>query len=341
MDSHQLLARLLDQAPLEDAESSELMRHMLDETIPEAVKGAALALLKVRSISGNELAAFARFLQEQAETLPVDSESMLDTCGTGGGIPSFNISTSAAIIAASAGAKVAKHGNRAITSKCGSADVLEYLGVRVQSSPAIAKRFLDEAGIAFLFAPNHHPTMKHVGAVRKQLGFRTVFNQLGPLANPLRAKRQLLGVYERSMTGPMAEALASLGSSKAAVVHSLDGLDEVSPCQPTQVAWVELGKVRSQVLDLSNFGLEPIPNEGIQPGDSIQSAAEILIESLSDAGSIRFRAVLPSAAMAIYLADLAPDLPSAVSFATEQVKSGQAILKLQDMKRVSKDVDGL
>lgn len=336
MDSHQLLNRLLEPGPLSVSESHRFMEAMLDESESEAVKGAALALLKVRSVTGKELAEFARFLQSRAESFAVADDAVLDTCGTGGGKPSFNISTAAAIIASSAGVKVAKHGNRAVTSKCGSADVLEALGVSVQSNISVAKKCLEDIGIAFLFAPLHHPTMKNVGAVRRQLGFRTIFNQLGPLANPVRAKRQLLGVYSRDMTLPMAEGLAELGTKKGLVVHSQDGLDEISPCADSWVAWVRNGEVEEGVLHLADFGLQPTSTESLVPGESIEDAGKILIEAISEPDSARFDAVLPSAAMAIYLADGAPDLKSAVERVRTLVLSGAAYQKLVEMQKLSK-----
>lgn len=337
MNSHAILSRLLEPARLTQEEAWLVMELMLDESISDTVKGAALALLKTRTISGRELAAFATFLTQMAEKFDVETDSLLDTCGTGGGLPSFNISTASAIVAASAGARVAKHGNRAVTSRCGSADVLEKLGICVQSNPEIAKTFLDQTGIAFLFAPNHHPTLKHVGAVRKELGFRTLFNQLGPLANPLRAQRQLLGVYSPELVVPMAEALSQMSSRKAVVVHSKDGLDEISPCSDSISAWVNKARVYFGDLELSEFKLKPIDPKALEPGKTLEEASEILLEAISDHKSLRFQAILPSAAMALHLCDLAPDLPSAVELATSQVQSGAAIAKLKQMQALSKE----
>jgi anthranilate phosphoribosyltransferase len=264
-----------------------------------------------------------------------DDAHLVDTCGTGGGIPSFNLSTGAAILAASAGAKVAKHGNRAVTSSCGSADVLEALGVNVSSEPEGAARLLDRAGIAFFFAPTHHPALRHVGKVRRELGVRTVFNQLGPLANPAGARRQLVGVYEPGLVRPMAEALLDLGAERALVVYGEEGLDEISPCGPTLTALVAEGAVRDGKATPADFGLEPLSPSALEPGEDAAQNARILREALTDPVSPRCGALLPSAAAALWLAGLAKDFREGARLAREAVASGRAAKTLERFARES------
>jgi anthranilate phosphoribosyltransferase len=259
--------------------------------------------------------------------------TLVDTCGTGGGPPTFNLSTGAAILAAAAGAKVAKHGNRAVTSKCGSADVLEALGIGLGSEPEQLLKVLENVGIAFLFAPHHHPAMRHVGPARKAIGVRTVFNQLGPLANPAGARRQLVGVYDLSLVMPMAEALALLGAEHAYVVHSEEGMDEVSPCGKTFVAVVSEGAVVQTELSPRDFGLDALTFADLEPGTDAASNAAILREALGDAESARARALLPNAAVALVLAGVAGDFPSAASAAHAAIADGRASATLEELAR--------
>lgn len=340
MDHLGLLETLSLRQELSDEQAAQFMELMLSENVADAVKGASLALLRTRPATGRELALFAVFLRQRAAQVEVDSDRLLDTCGTGGGAPSFNISTSASVIAAAAGVPTAKHGNRAVTSTCGSADVLEACGVKVLSDTASSLQMLDAIGIAFLFAPAHHPAMKNVGKVRKELGVRTIFNQLGPLANPLGAKRQVMGVYSPDLTDPMADALRRLGAVHAAVVHSADGLDEVSPCAPTQVSWVKDGEVHPGQIDPPSFGLPYVSASAVLPGPTLEDNAAALRESLTDADGDRCRAVLPSAAAALYVAGAADSLAQAAELARETVKSGRAAAKLAEMAAYRSGVRG-
>lgn len=283
-----------------------------------------LTALQAKGAAGLELATFALVMQDHVIRLDHDLPDVLDTCGTGGGAPSFNLSTGAAIVAAAAGARVAKHGNRAVTSRCGSADVLEALGITITAPLDVWRGTLEQFGIAFLFAPNHHPAMRFVGPVRKALGIRTVFNQLGPLANPARAKRQVIGVYDDTLLRPMAEAAHLLGIEKAWVARGEDGLDEVSPCGKTKVAEVSPDGVKMLVVSPADFGLSPISPDALTPGDTPEANAKILTEAISDAESPRAAALLPSAAAALYVAGIADSLPEAAERAREAVRSGAA-----------------
>jgi len=319
-----------------DAESAQtLMRAMITGELTEGQIGAALALLAAKGVSGAELAAFAAEVRAHATQVQSSHPDLVDTCGTGGGASSFNISTAAALIAAAAGVTIAKHCNRAVTSACGSADVLEHLGVPVGSEPEQLLHMLDTVGIAFMFAPSHHPALKHVGKVRRELGFRTIFNMIGPLANPAGAKRQLVGVFDPGILRPMAEALAALGTERAFIVHGNDGLDEISPITSTSVCEVSDGNVIDRSLSPEDFELTPVSPSAIAPDDSIAGNAAILIEAISDPDSARCRAVMPSAAAAIFLGGRAPDLKSAAAKAHESVANGSAKRKLEALAEAS------
>lgn len=312
-------------------EADRAMGAIMAGDLEEAQIGGLLVGLRMKGVTAPELAGFADAMRGNALALEHDFPNLVDTCGTGGGPSTFNLSTGAAILAAAAGAKVAKHGNRAVTSKCGSADVLEALGVGLGPDPEQLQGSLEKIGIVFLFAPNHHPAMRHVGPARKALGVRTVFNQLGPLANPAGAKRQLLGVYDESLIMPMAEALLLLGAEHAYVVHSQEGLDEISPCGPTAAAVVREGHVEQTRLSPEDFGLDPLPWEALAPGADAQENAEILREALEDKDSPRAAALLPNAAAALHLAGLAGSLEEGADLARAAIASGRAKETLREL----------
>lgn len=313
-----------------------LMDSLFAETVPDAAKGAALALLRVKGATGAELAALVRALKRHSEIPGVPhAEGLLDTCGTGGGAPSFNLSTAAALIAAGAGVPLAKHGNRAVTSKCGSADVLEHFGVNLTPSLSVLTACLRDAGIAFLFAPAHHAAMKRVASVRSQLGFRTVFNQLGPLANPFGARRQLLGVYDGSFLRPMAEAARDLGIESALVVHGEDSLDEISPVTATKAMYLKDGELTSITFEPSSFGLEPLDPIDLAQAETIAGAAELVREAITNPDSPRCRAVLPNAAAALVLAGKAFGWKEGAELARATVASGAAAEALARLIKAS------
>lgn len=326
-----LLEGLVAGKDLTRDEAGEAMRSLMSGEMQDAQIGALLVALRIKGAKPAELAGFAEVMREHATGLGALHPNLVDTCGTGGGPATFNLSTAAAIVAAAAGAKVAKHGNRAVTSKCGSADVLEALGVGLGADPEQLLKVLDAVGIVFLFAPNHHPAMKHVGPARKAIGVRTVFNQLGPLANPAGAKRQLIGVYEPGLVRPMAEALALLGAERAFVVHGDQGLDEVSPCGKTLVAEVVNGEVRDAVFTPRSFGLEALPFEALSAGESPKENARLLKEAITRPDSPRCAAMLPNASVALLLAGVATDLADGVEKAREAVSSGKAMKTLKEL----------
>jgi len=325
-----LVQPLLQRRDMSNEQAGALMTHLVSGEATEAQIGGVLLALRVKGCTTRELAAFATVLRERAASLSHNYDDLVDTCGTGGGEPSFNISTAAAIVAAAAGVRIAKHGNRSI-SGMGSADVLEQLGVRIGGEPERLMHLLENLGIVFLFAPAHHPAMRHVAKARKELGLRTVFNQLGPLANPAGASRQLIGVYDTGLMRSMGEALRELGTQRALIVHGRDGLDELSPVAETEYVRVWDGRVSAGIMSPSDFGLEPVPAQAVLPGDTLADSAEILREAVGDVTSDRARAVLPSAAAAIWLAGMEETLPEAAERARTAISSGRATQKLEEL----------
>ena len=325
----QLMDPLLSAQDLTAEQARELMLFLTSGEAADAQIGAVCAALRVKGTTATELAGFASVLREQSLGPKHDFHDLVDTCGTGGGAPSFNISTGAAFVSAACGVRIAKHGNRGVTSAYGSADVLETLGAKIQTDEGVLLRMLRQVGIGFMYAPAHHPGMRHVGKARKDLGFRTVFNQLGPLANPIDAKRQLVGVYDPKIAFSMAEALMKLGTERALVAHGEDGLDEVSPVSPTRIALLWDGELTQGIVTPAGFGIEPVSTVAIQPGKTAEENANLLREAVTDVDCERSRAVLPSASCAIWIAGLAPDRRGATEMAREAIAEGKAREKLE------------
>lgn len=323
------MEKLVRRGDLDTQEAEAFIAFLVSGDATDAQIGGALSVLASKGASATELAAFARILRAKALQVSSSIPNLVDTCGTGGGAASFNISTAAAFVAAAAGAHVAKHGNRAVTSVCGSADVLEELGARIDGDSEQALHLIETVGIAFLFAQAYHPAMKAVGKVRRELGFRTVFNQLGPLLNPAGAKRQLIGVFDPSLLLPMGMALREVGAERALVVHGSDGLDEISPCEETWAVRVWEGEVAEITLKPSDFGMTPISREALAPGDSVAENAAIMKEAIEDARSPRARAILPSAGAVLWLAGVADTLVEGFDLGFAAIESGAAGQKLE------------
>ncbi|AIE88044.1 anthranilate phosphoribosyltransferase [Fimbriimonas ginsengisoli] len=325
-----LVQPLIERKDLDPEMAEELMRYLISGEATEAQIGAVLFGLRMKGCTTREIASFVRVMREKAASVTHSHRDLVDTCGTGGGVPTFNISTAAAVVACAAGVRIAKHGNRSI-SGMGSADVLETLGAQLSADPERLAHMLETVRLVFLFAPAHHPAMRHVAAARKQLGFRTVFNQLGPLSNPAQAQRQLIGVYDAGLMRSMGEALRELGTERALIVHGNDGLDELSPCEPSEYVKVWDGKVSTGTLTPESFGLEPMPRSAVAPGRDLDDCAGIFREAVGDAESPRAGAVIPSAAATIWLAGLEDDLPSAARRAKLAIANGLATAKLQEI----------
>ncbi|MDE2492050.1 MAG: anthranilate phosphoribosyltransferase [Elusimicrobia bacterium] len=321
---------------LSRAEARSAMGALLDGAATDAQAGAFLAGLRVRGETVAELVGFAEAMRARARRVKVRRRPLLDTCGTGGdGSGTFNISTTVAFIAAGAGAVVAKHGNRAVSSRSGSADVLEALGARADLSPARAARCVERLGVGFLFAPGHHPGVGRLGPVRRQLGARTVFNLLGPLANPAGAERQLVGVYETSLVRPVARALRALGCERALVVSSRDGLDELSLSAPTEVARLEKGNVRLETVRPEDAGLRRRPLAALRGGDARRNAA-IVRGVLSGRRGPAREICLFNASAALQAAGLARGWREGVRLAAASIDSGRALAALEALARASR-----
>jgi anthranilate phosphoribosyltransferase len=320
---------------LTQAQAEAAMEQILTgAATPAQIAGLAVAL-RMKGETVDELTGFTKVMRAKASAVPHKQATLLDTCGTGGdGSGTFNISTTVALVAAGAGAKVAKHGNRAMSSQSGSADVLQQLGVKVDLTAEQAGRCIDEIGVGFLFAPALHGAMKHAGPVRKELGVRTFFNLLGPLSNPAGAKRQLVGVFDGDFVEPVAQVLANLGAERAWVVHGLDGLDELSTCDETRVAEVKDGKVRSFYINASDLGLETATAAALK-GGSAELNAQTTLDILEGVAGPKRDIVLLNAGAALCLAGLAADLREGLAKAAEAIDSKKALQKLDDLKRVS------
>jgi anthranilate phosphoribosyltransferase len=331
-----LLAKLVDGRILSADEAHAFFAACLRGEPTPAQVAAAVTALRIRGETVEEIAAFATAMREAARTLdhPYDA---IDTCGTGGdGQHTFNISTAAALVLAGAGLKVAKHGNRAMSSKSGSSDVLSVLGVNLQASPAQQRRSLDEAGIAFLFAPAYHGAMRHVGPVRAEIGFRTVFNLLGPLSNPAGARRQVMGVYDPRLLEPLAEVLGRLGATRAWTVHG-QGLDELTTTGETEVAEWKDGAVRRFSITPEDAGLPRADLADLRGGDAEENA-EALRALLEGAKGAYRDIVLLNAAAALVVADRAADLTEGAALAAAVIDDGRAARALADLVEATNTV---
>jgi anthranilate phosphoribosyltransferase len=316
-------------------EMHQVFGDVMDGRTSDVQKSALLIALRMKGETAEEITGAALAMRERVTPLDVDRDDLVDTCGTGGdGRGTFNISTIAALVAAGAGANVAKHGNRAVSSSCGSADVLSALGVHIDLDAAQMSGVLRRAGIAFLFAPKLHPAMAAVAGVRKELGVRTIFNVLGPLTNPAFAKRQVLGVYAERLVEVVANVLNALGAHHALVVHSRDGLDEISVSAPTRVCEVRDGQVRAYEITPEELGVGRHAIEALAGGDA-RANAEIAREILGGATGPRHDVVIANAGAALYVAGLASSIRDGVALAKESIASGGAAAKLQQLVKES------
>ena len=328
----ELLAKVVTGTALGAAEAADAMAAIMDGNATPTQIAALLTALRCRGETVDEITGFARVMRSRAIPVRTRRQPLVDTCGTGGdSVKSFNISTAAAIVAAAAGAAIAKHGNRAVTSKAGSADVLEALGVRIDLDPDAVGRCIDSVGIGFLFARSHHPAMKHAAPVRAELGFRTVFNVLGPLTNPAGATRQVIGVYDAAWCEPLAKVLAQLGTEHALVVHGIAGIDEIATFGQTVVASAQGGDVRVGRIDPTVLGLAEANPAAIAPGNSPDENAAMLRAVLDGEYGPRRDIVLANAAAALFVAGIASSLRDGVAQATAAVDTGAASQKLADL----------
>ncbi len=328
------LARAAEGSPLTEAEMAEAMQIILAGDASDAEIAGFLMALRTRGETVEEIAAAANALRKLAVKVEAPSDA-IDTCGTGGdGADTFNISTAVALIVAGAGVPVAKHGNRAASSQSGSSDVLARLGVKLDVAPAVISRCINEAGVGFMFAALHHQAVANVAPVRKALGIRTIFNVLGPLANPAQARRQLMGVFDRSLLRPIAEVMPRLGVERAWVVHGSDGLDELTTTGPSYVAELRKGAVREFEVTPEAAGLERVRPENLTGGPPQENADAILQLLDGKAGAFRDVALL-NAAAALIVAEKASSLKEGAALAAQSIDDGKAKQALQSLVQIS------
>jgi len=322
---------------LSEADAREVAVALMTGDVPPSQVGGLLGALRARGESDLEILGFARALRDRLSVFPLAPEGLIDTCGTGGdGLGTFNVSTLAGIVAAAAGARVAKHGNRAVSSRCGSADVLEALGVRVDGSPAFAARCIETTGFGFLFAPHYHQALRHLAPIRRELGFRSIFNLVGPLANPALVKRQVVGVPARAYLAPVAGALAALGVEHALVVHGEDGSDEISLTGPTHVIEVSAGATTAFTLRPEGLGLVTCRFEDIAGGDASTNAA-IARRVLGGERGPASDFVAINAAAALFVAGRASTLHEGAALAADVLRSQKALAVIDGLSRLSRE----
>jgi anthranilate phosphoribosyltransferase len=315
----------IDGRELSHDDMTAMMRHIMSGDIPPTLVAAFLVALRTKKETVGEIAAAAQVMREFATPVQVrDTRHLVDVVGTGGdGAHTFNISTAAMFVAAAAGAKIAKHGNRSVSSKSGSADVLESLGVNLNVSPERVAESISTLGVGFMFAPNHHPAMKNVVPIRRELGVRTIFNILGPLTNPANAKHILMGVFNAELVGIQTRVLQSLGMTHAMVVFGRDGLDEISLEGPTLIGELKNGLVNEYEIHPRDFGLSTAPTSGFQVANAEESK-QIVLRVLSGEAGPASDIVCLNAGATLYVADLVPDIAAGIAMAKAAIASGAA-----------------
>ncbi|MCA1595187.1 MAG: anthranilate phosphoribosyltransferase [Chloroflexi bacterium] len=323
------IRKLVEGEHLTKGEAASAMEDIMDGSATPAQIAGLLVALRLRGETPDEITGFAEVMRDRAVAVPCTRTDLVDTCGTGGDrLNTFNISTAAAFVAAGAGVRIAKHGNRAASSRCGSADVLHSLGVNIEMAPEAVSECIDVVGIGFLFAQRFHPSMKHAAGPRSELGVRTVFNILGPLTNPAGACRQIMGVSEGSLTEVLAHVLRNLGSVHAFVVHGSSGIDEISLVGETKVTELKNGVIHTTMMCPEDFRLEPGTIEDIRGGDVSQNR-EILLRVLQGQKGHQRNVVVVNAAAAIIAGDRAQSFPEAVTLAEESIDTGAALSRLE------------
>jgi anthranilate phosphoribosyltransferase len=336
MKPQDALKRIIEHREIFHDEMVSLMRQIMGGEVSPVMIAAIITGLRVKKETIGEIAGAASVMRELSTKVELaDDPRLVDTCGTGGdGAHTFNISTASAFVAAAAGAKIAKHGGRSVSSQSGSADVLEALGININLSPEQAAKCISEVGFGFMFAPNYHSAMKHAAPVRKELGIRTLFNILGPLTNPAGAKQQLLGVFHRDLVGIQARVLQRLGSKRVMVVHGADGLDEITISGETMVAELKDGEVREYTINPKQFGLSTASLDDIHT-DSVQASRDMILDVLDNQPGAPLDIVLLNAGASIYLAGLADTLAQGIAKAAEVIANGAAKAKLAQLVQVS------
>lgn len=335
MDIREALNRVVNNLDLSTAEMQDVMRLIMTGQCTDAQIGAFLMGLRMKSETIDEIVGAVQVMRELAAPVQIDAERLVDTCGTGGdGMNIFNVSSAAAFVVAAAGGKVAKHGNRAVSGKSGSADLLEAAGIYLELTPEQVARCIETVGVGFMFAPAHHGAMRHAAAARRELGLRTIFNMLGPLANPAGVRHQVLGVFTQALCRPLAEVLQRLGSQHVLVVHAQDGLDEVSLAAPTHVAELKDGVISEYRIQPEDFGIKSQSLIGLNVEGAEQSLALIrdaLGRRQSEAGQKAAEMIILNAGAALYAADHATSLKEGVQLAHDALHTGLAREKMDEL----------
>lgn len=335
LQPQEALASLLAGQDLTQDQTAELFGRLMDGELDDSLKAALLVALSAKGESPDEIAGAAIAMRSRVVPVRSEREGLVDTCGTGGDSRgTFNISTAAALVAAAAGTPIAKHGNRSVSSRSGSADVLAALGVGIEMGPSQAGRALDEIGLTFLFAPGFHPAMREVMPVRRSLGIRTIFNLLGPLTNPAGARRQVLGVYAAELVPVMARVLARLGCDHALVLHGEDGLDELTTTAATHVAEVRVSNIETFRLTPESLGLDRVPMSELAGGDPESNAEKMLAVLQGEPGPLAEITAL-NAAAALYVGGQVGDLREGVEKARRVLASGEGLTKLDELRAFS------
>jgi anthranilate phosphoribosyltransferase len=329
MTPQEALTRVIEHREIFHEEMLSLMRSIMSGEVSPALIAAIITGLRVKKETIGEISAAAEVMREFATKVQVpDDPRLIDTCGTGGdGAHSFNISTAAMFVAAAAGAKIAKHGGRSVSSKSGSADVLEALGTNINLEPERVARSIAEVGVGFMFAPNHHRAMKYAAPVRKELGVKTIFNILGPLTNPAGARQQVMGVFHPDLVGIQARVLQRLGSRRVIIVHGMEGLDEMSVSGPTAVGELKDGEIREYSIAPGDFGLPIYPEAAIR-ADGVEQSKAMLLAALENREGAARDVVALNAGASIYVAGLAGTLVDGVKQAQSLIASGAARRRL-------------
>jgi len=329
------IEKLKKKENLTEKEAEEAFQEIMAGKCATETIAAFLSALKAKGETEDEITGAARIMRKFATKINPEAETLLDTCGTGGdNAGTFNVSTVSAFVASGAGVSVAKHGNKAVSSRCGSADLLEALGVKIDVDKKVVETCINEAGIGFLFAPSLHLAMKYSTPARKMLKTRSIFNILGPLTNPAGAKFQLLGVYEESLTKTLANVLKNLGSAGALVVHGKDGLDEITTTEATTAAELKDGRVRIYTISPGDFGFSRAKREDLKGGDTLLNKT-ITLEILKGKKGPRRDIVLLNAGAAIYVTGKAATIKDGIKKAVESIDSGNALKKLEMLKKIT------
>ena len=326
------IKKAVDKIDLSINEASAVMGEMMNGEATPSQISCLLTALRMKGETADEVTGFASKMRENAVKINTKFGNIVDTCGTGGDFSgTFNISTISAIVAAAAGARVAKHGNRSASSKCGSADILEAMGVKIDLPPDKVKQSIEEVGIGFIFAPNFHPAMKYAGPSRKEIGIRTIFNILGPLTNPAGAKYQLLGVFSEKLTELMSMVLQNLGSTEVMVVHGMDGLDEITVTNKTKISHLKNGNIKDYFIEPKNFKMNRCTKEELTGGtvnENIRITNDIL--KGTEKGAKRDIVLLNTAA-ALVVGQVAKDINDGINKAKETIEGGAAFKKLEEL----------